>query len=83
MTAMQQQGVAAATQGCSSDSKLPEEMLIVDDNRQMAMTLIHVAWETTRCSKHHKTVDFRMTEFTCRSAQTRQSTDSTKGQHAE
>ena len=43
MTAMQQQGVAAATQGCSSSSMLPEEMLIADDNREMAMTLIHVS----------------------------------------
>ena len=78
MTATQQQGVAAATHGCSSDSKLPEEMLMVDDNRERAMTVIHVAWDSARCSKHNKTADLRMTEIACRTTKTRQSTDSTK-----
>jgi len=79
MTAMQQQGVAAATQECSSSSSmLPEEMLIADDNREMAMTLIHVAWESARCSKHNKIADLRMTEFKCRTTKTSQSTDSAK-----
>ncbi len=42
------------------------------------MTLIYTAWQSTRCGKHNKTPDFRLTEITCRSAQTRQSTESTK-----
>ena len=67
----------------SSGSMLPKKKLNLGDHRKLVMTLIHVVWESARCSMHNMTADFRMTEITCRSAQTRQSTDSTKGQHAE
>ena len=43
-----------------------------------AMTLIHMAWESARCSKHHKTADLRMTELTRRTTKTRQTTDSAR-----